>query len=120
VRVSLQREPRSAFLECIIHVFTTAGGLGHDGYFTHTDHTLATIRFDGIELERLEDFNHQNVIDDLRIESSVEKGENRFIVDMPANNGCDARFLCNAIRVISVEPYTIQQRIRDGSVYREL
>jgi hypothetical protein len=117
VRVSLQRERQSASLECVIHVFATAGDLDADGHFTHSNHTLATIRFDGIELQRLEEFNHQNVIDALNIESRVQQREKRFVVDMPANNGCDARFLCDAIRVISVEPYTIEQRIRDESIY---
>lgn len=119
VRFSLQRQPRSAFLECVIHVFATPGALDADEHFVTTDHTLVTLRFDGIELQRLEDFNQQNVIDDLRIELAAQEGKKRFIVTMPANNGCDARFSSDAIRVIAVEPYTIEQRRGDGSVYKK-
>jgi hypothetical protein len=36
---------------------------------------------------------------------------------MPANNGCDATFTCQTIEVVSVEPYTPEQRLRDGSIY---
>jgi hypothetical protein len=116
VRVTLRREPRSASLEFVIHVFATPGGLDSEGHFLHRDHTLARIRFDGVEQLKLEDFNRQNAIDDLEIEPSTCGGKG-LVVDIPANNGCDASFLCDSISVISAEPYTHDERIRDCSVY---
>jgi hypothetical protein len=116
LRLTLQREPRMAFMECVVHVFNR----GHDEEARSPslppEHTLVTIRFEDIDLEQLKDFNQQNVIDDLRIEVSSEN-KRCFTVDVPANNGCDMTFSCEAIRIVSVQPYTIDQRIRDGSVY---
>lgn len=116
VRVTLRREHRSASLEIVIHVFTTPGGLDPEGYFLHLDHTLAAIRFDSVDQLKLEDFNGQNAIDDLRIGLGASGGK-RFVVDIPANNGCDASFLCDSISVVSAEPYKHDERIRDCSVY---
>lgn len=116
VRLTLWRGPRSASLELVIHVFAMPGNLNSRGHFVTTDHTLATIRFDSVEQLRLEDFNRQNAIDDLKIESDASSGK-RFAVDIPANNGCDASFLCDSISVIAAEPYTHEERVHDRSVY---
>lgn len=116
VRLTLRREPGSASLECVFHVFSTTGDLGPEGHFLHGDHTLATIRFDSVEQLTLEDFNDQNAIDDLKIDLGANSGK-RFVVDIPANNGFDASFLCDLISIISAEPYTHEERIRDRSVY---
>ena len=105
LRVTLQREKGSASLECVIHIFNP--------------HTLVTLRFGDLDLERLVDFNHQNVLYDLKIESSADGATKRFTVDMPASNGFDATFLCDTIRIVSVQPYPIQQHISDGSVSGE-
>jgi hypothetical protein len=115
VRLTLQREGRAGYLECVFHVFNHSHDF--DGAAA-PNHILVRLRFDDIELQRLEDFNFQNVIDDLSITPNTESSR-RFRVNIPANNGCDATFLCNSIKVISAEPYTIEQRLRDGSVYAE-
>ena len=114
--LSLRREPRSATLQCTIHISTPTDKVDADGYFVHTDHTLATIRFDDIEQLKLEDFNHQNAIDDLKIESDPSS-RRRFVVDIPANNGCDAKFSCDSVTIVSAEPYTSERRTRDDSVH---
>ncbi len=82
------------------------------------NHTLVTLRFGNTELERLTGFNRQNALNDLKITRNGEQ-KRRFTVDMPANNGCDATFTCETIDVVWVEPYTAEQRLRDGSVYAE-
>ena len=113
LRLTLQREKRTAFLECVIHAFNAS----HDAPASLVArHTLITLRFGDIELERFAGFNFQNVIDDVKITRNGEE-KKRFTVDMPANNGCDATFACQTIEVVSVEPYTPEQRLRDGSIY---
>lgn len=112
LRIVLQREGRSASLECVIHVFQYTSEIDDKGRFvTHND-ALVTLRFSGIDLKSMSDFNQQNAIDDLRI-----SGKKPFNVDIPANNGCDATFLCESIDVMSVVPYSLEQRSRDGSTY---
>ncbi len=100
----------------------------HDSYFSMRDlvepiyrrenliHVLVALRFNGSSLLALYDFNQQNVIDDLNVESYAREGA-RYEVSMPANNGSDIRFFCNWIRIVSVEPYTVEQRLSDGSIY---
>lgn len=114
VRLTLQREKPTAYLEGIFHVFNQS----HDSPEQRDrKHRLVTIRFDAIDQLRLEDFNRQNVIDDLNVEE-LGSGK-RFAVRMVANNGCDTAFLCDSIRVVSVEPYTRDERLRDASVYAD-
>jgi hypothetical protein len=115
VRLTLQREKPAACLEGVFHVFNQS----HDSTEQRQrNHMLVTIRFEAIEGLRLEDFNLQNVIDDLKVEAVGDSGR-RFAVEMPPNNGCDATFSCDSIRVASVEPYTREERIQDGSVYKD-
>jgi hypothetical protein len=115
VRLKLQREKPTAYLEGVFHVFNQS----HDSPEKRDrNHMLVTIRFEAIDQLRLEDFNRQNVIDDLNVEA-VGGGGKRFAVRMLANNGCDIGFLCDAVRVVSVEPYTREERIQDGSVYAD-
>lgn len=116
LRLTLQREPRTASMECVVHAFSRGHDENAPSPSPPPEHTLVTIRFEDIELEQLKDFNQQNVIDDLKIEVSSEN-KTRFTVDVPADNGSDMTFSCEAIRIVSVQPYTIDQRIRDGSVY---
>lgn len=113
VRLTLQREKSTAYLEGVFHVFNQS----HDSPEQRDrNHMLVTIRFEAIDQLRLEDFNRQNVIDDLNVEAVGGSGK-RFAVGMLANNGCDTAFLCDSIRVVSVEPYTRDERVRGASVY---
>jgi hypothetical protein len=77
----LQREPRSASLECVIHVFKATPEADDAGYFILRDHTLVTIRFGGIDLKSLTDFNNRNAIYDLNI-----NGQGPFNVDIQTSN----------------------------------
>ena len=113
MRLTLQREKSTAYLEGVFHVFYPS----HDSPEQRDrNHMLVTIRFEAIDQQRLEDFNRQNVIDDLNVEAVGGSGK-RFAVGMLANNGCDTAFLCDSIRVVSVEPYTRDERVRGASVY---
>lgn len=112
LRLTLQREKATAYLEGVFHVFNQS----HDSQKRDRNHVLVTIRFDAIDELKLEDFNRQNVIDDLNVETTDGAGR-RYAVRMLANNGCDIALLCDSIRLVSVEPYTHDERVQDGSVY---
>ena len=104
VRMHLERGPDQPYLEAAIHVFRMTKEIDDHGFYVLTNHTLVTIRFIGIVLYELKWFNHQNAIDGLEI-WPAEDGEGKFSVEFPSNNGCDARFNCDAIAVLSVAPF---------------
>ena len=108
LRVTIQRHGGIASAEFVIHVWKTAD-------YRSLLHTLVTLRFDGIELKRFEEFNHQNVMYELTI-TPGERGDKKFNVELPTSHGCDACLSCDSITVISAEPYTAQQRANDGWV----
>ena len=114
VSILLRRGPQDPSLECAIHVFGTANEVDERGHFVTRNHVIVEFLFSNIELERLEDFNRQNVIDELRIERT-ESG--RFSILMPPNNGCEVRLACESIRILMVREYAREERVRDGSVY---
>jgi len=104
ISIRLERGPERPSLEAVIHVFRMTDDVDDRGFFVLTNHTLVTIRFDGIVLYDFKWFNHQNVIDGLEI-GPATNGEGRFAVEMPSNAGCEARFDCDAIVVIAAVPF---------------
>ncbi len=90
-----------------IHVFEGTKEVSERGYYVSKNHTLATLRFGGVELEYLENFNDQNVLFSLDIaDLDPEESEGRcFEVVMSASYGCSAEFRCRTIEVTAVEPF---------------
>lgn len=81
----LDRGRAGPSLEIQIHVFLMTGSLDDRGHYILRYHTLATLRFSGIEMLELEDFKHQNVIDPMGPQScdsvpsiSMEVSGDRF------------------------------------------
>lgn len=107
VSMRLERGPDKPYLEADIHVFRMTKEVDDRGFYVLTNHTLVTMRFVGIVLYELKWFNHQNAIDGLEI-WPAENGEGAFSVEMPSNNGCDARFNCESISVVNVVPFTAE------------
>lgn len=116
LEILLQRGPGTASLQALIHVFKMTAEIDAEGRYVNTNHTLVRFRFAGLELHSLKWFNHQNAIDDLEV-TPVTEVPGRFSVYMPSNWGCDVEFTCESIAVLSVEPYTEEAMIIDGSVY---
>lgn len=99
----LRRGPPVPCLECLIHVFESTGEVDDRGYHVLKNHVLVRLRFSDIRLHDLTDFNHQNVMYELVI-SSGSKAE-RLSVTISTSFGCEAHFDCNAMAVVSVEPF---------------
>jgi hypothetical protein len=100
----LDRGPGGPSIETTIHVREMTSEVDERGYYVLRNHTLATLRFSGIDRLELADFNHQNSIDDIDISRCEAEGY-KFEVEWQGSNGCDAHFVCKSIRVVSVKPY---------------
>lgn len=71
-----------------------------DGYFVHEHETISTLRFYKVDDVKLDGFNRQNVIFDLRI----ERKEQHFDVALEPCFGIEASFTCARIEVVDVQP----------------
>lgn len=65
---------------------------------------VVTLRFDYVDDVEPEDWEHQNVLEELEI--SYDEDDKRFEVELSALNGCSAEFTCVRISVVSVTPQT--------------
>lgn len=125
--VSLQLDRKGEWgpgLTVAIYLWRTLGEVDDQGYFRQTDHTLARLRFDGIVLEGLSLFNHQNVLEGLEIldysEHPFETQLNefpprleglKFRVFLQGCYGVRGSLGCRSIGVVSVEPMPDELRL---------
>jgi hypothetical protein len=68
-------------------------------------HTLATLRFEGVEAVDLEGFGPQNVLDELLVEDLGTAWPARVGVSLPSNNGLVGSFQCAQVVVTRAEPF---------------
>jgi hypothetical protein len=90
-----------------IHVFEMTSEIGPTGAYVLRHHTLLTLRFEGVNLDYIRYFNHQNVLFSLDI-STVDEDKNGtswYEVSFDTSYGCEAAFRCQSITVLSVEPF---------------
>lgn len=90
-----------------VHLFAVDGTLS-DGRVNFILHTLATLRFAGVENLRLDGFGPQNVLDELIIRDLGKSSPSpaRVEIELPSSNGLSGAFRCTEVAVVSVEPYT--------------
>lgn len=109
LRVRLDRgDGRSpVHLEADVHVFAMTSEVDDRGFFVLRDHTLVTLRFDGIADLDLGGFNHQNVLFSLSLEDITSRQLDvlRWAVRFDSSHGVGASFLCERINVLAVEPF---------------
>src|SRR5688572_9083676 len=70
LKITLNRELRGSFspsLEAVIHVFERTSEIGENNKYLLKNHSAVTFRFEQIYQLAVEDFNHQNVLQGLRI-----------------------------------------------------
>jgi hypothetical protein len=91
-----------------IHVWEMTQEVDWRGYFVGRHHTLATLRFHGVDEFSMEDFNQQNVIFELRITAKQDESgsSHRFVVDFDPAFGMGALFECIRIEVVDAVPCT--------------
>ena len=100
-----------------IYAFDASGETDATGCYILKNKVLVTLRFDGLVLEQLQEFGHQNVLFHLHIRDiadeplSVTQYRNeylvgtRFRVDLETSGGLHGSFGCKNITVVSVEPW---------------
>jgi hypothetical protein len=102
----------SPVLTVMVHVWQTTPEVDAKGFFVLRNHTLATIRFHGVEEFKMEGFNHQNVIFGLDIgeEQGSQGASPLFTVNFDPSFGIDASFKCSRIEIVDAIPYTPESR----------
>ncbi len=105
LRLELSRQFNASFgpaLVIDIHVFSMTSRVDERGHFVCENHTLVTLRFEGVDMLELDGFNHQNALSGLVI--SEADPESLFDVHFDPAYGVESQFKCRAIEVLSVTP----------------
>ena len=102
-------------LEAHFEVAEWTSELDERGYFRERQRVRVTLRFDDVRRLRLSGFLYQNVL--FRLDAALAapgdhdevfgddaQGRRRFRVRWDSSIGCEADFLCDAIRVVAAEP----------------
>lgn len=110
LRVVLDRGNALSFtpsLQAEIHVFEITSQINERGSYVLRNHVLVSFRFLGIAELRLEDFNHQNVLQGLAIADLSDRQLERvkFQVSFGGTFDVSAEFQCRSVSIESVEPY---------------
>lgn len=119
--VALRRAPGASWeidadfplLDLSVHLFETTSEVDSKGYFILKKHTMATLRFAGIEDVQLSDFNCQNVILSLVIEPMCEDetladktlASTRMRVEIFPAFGLYTSFTCKHVEALSAETF---------------
>ena len=107
--IALTRGQKREFapeLEALIHAFEMTSKVDDTGKYELKNHSLVHFRFVGIDHLDLAGFNHQNVLQSLKIEyiDNNKDGKPKFEIEFVGIFGVDAKFSCEAIKIESVEP----------------
>jgi Immunity protein 50 len=99
--------PAGPRLEADIHVFEITDTVTAEGFYALRHHTLVTFAFDGIADDHLQWFSHQNALSELFLEDITDDQVERlrWSVHFDSSIGVEARFKCEAIRIVSAVPY---------------
>ena len=114
LRITLDRgeaQPFSPYLEATIHVFEMDPQVDESGGYGLKNNFAVTFRFDKVVELSLEDFNHQNVLQELIVIDVSDRQLEmvKFQVSFDGIFGVSAKFQCHSISIESVEPYTREQ-----------
>jgi hypothetical protein len=93
-------------VEALIHTFEMTKEVDAKGFFVLRNHVLVHLRFSRVLEATMDGFNHQNAIMGLDITSIRERQMEQinFEVRFDPAFGLAARFQCDEIEVVSVEP----------------
>jgi Immunity protein 50 len=95
------------YLEVDVHLWATGSEVDVEGHFVRSSHTLARLRFEGIDGLTLLGFEAQNVLWDFEFEPVEDPALEplRWVVTMDASVGMETRFRCAGISVVSATPF---------------
>jgi hypothetical protein len=114
LRITLDRDephPFSPNLQATIHVFEMTSQIDEQGRYVLKNHVAVTFRFLEIYELQLEDFNHQNVLQGLRIIDVSDRQLERIELEVSFDGiyGLSAKFQCNSITIEAVKLYLREQ-----------
>ncbi len=102
-----------------IHLWKMTKEVDAQGYLVLRNHTLTTIRFEGVDEVELKGFNHQNAIFGLVIEQREPMDEPPlFHVHFAPAYGLNGEFKCSGIDVVEAVSCTKDGNLVDTSVGR--
>lgn len=108
VRLTLDRSgPEGPRLEALIYAFLMTHDVDEQRSYVFKHKSLVTLEFTKVEVEKIAEFNHQNVISDLAIED-IDPAKNcgrRFKIIIESSYGCYAFFKATKIIVRDLIPY---------------
>ena len=109
-----QQNDAGPSVELDVHVFEVERSV--EGGVSFVNHSLVTMRFDGVEAVELSGFGPQNALDDLVIKDlgTAAAGAAKILVSLPSNNGLGGTFRCEEVTVLAVAEFEPGPR----SVYR--
>jgi Immunity protein 50 len=93
-------------IELDIHLFAI-DGVREGGRFNFVRHTLATLRFEGVEEVELCELGPQNTLYELSLQDLGPRAPDaaRTQVTLPASNGLDGSFRCEDVIVLGWIPF---------------
>jgi hypothetical protein len=108
VGLALERKNSSCCLK--VHGFRTTPDLDERGHFITIKHVIITFQFNQVDQLELSDFNHQNVIDGLKLS---RQSNGNFLLEMEPCYGLWGKIEASNLQ-ISLEPGK-----PEGSVYAQ-
>ena len=110
VRLVRGERPEEGFagpsIEMSIHTFEITNEVAPTGFLILKNHVLVHFQFTKVVNVKLEDFNHQNVLFNLRI-ADIRQDQLEsinFAISLDSSFGLSGRFRCKAAEILAVTP----------------
>ena len=97
ISIDLRREPEPSVVR--VHAWRTNADLDKNGCFRRDKQAIVTFTLEGITALELSDWNRQNVLFELHVES----GEEGCTMHLPSSSGLEGKIIAASI-VVSFEP----------------
>ena len=102
IRMALDRAGPTLTFE--LDAFVTSDQTDERGYYKVERRAIVTWRAHEVSCLEIDDFNHQNVLADLALGLEEREGKVKLSVALQGIFGVHARFLCDELTVLEIEP----------------
>ena len=89
-------------VEFVVLAWNYTGRIAPEGHYEQATHSLIRFRCENVSSNHFDDFNHQNVLDDLEFTQTADGVE----VCLPPIYGVGGSLICKRVRVVDVVPAT--------------
>jgi hypothetical protein len=113
VRIVLERTAQyeaGPLLLADVHTFETTSDIDVDGFYVRRNHTLVSLRFDGVQDLELNNFNSQNALSGIVFNEigSPAFPEPSYQIVLDGVHGVSASFRCREVMVVGVHPWDVK------------